>query len=250
MGDTTQLNKFRQKRLKRVTKKASLSEDNQVSTYFYPKQNLYTKQEFELLDSIYSDEAPMVSIKTPRDRKEISEADNFWPQSREEILKISSGKGNLFEKLKWFFVGMMSTSAVWLIFFQLNVHEIKTKSDTQIVFQKHAQIVTDKTVDSELAKKLTGDRQTNPTNQLTSKQEKATFWDIFKKPKKEGAIVQTAQAKPEAKYHVIGNGDSLWLIANKYYSNPSQENIDKIMKANNIRRVGLLKIGQKLVIPS
>ena len=45
---------------------------------------------------------------------------------------------------------------------------------------------------------------------------------------KKGELDQYAKIEP-VKFHIVTNGDSLWIIANKYYSNPSPDNINKIM---------------------
>lgn len=249
MSETTQINKFRQKRLKRLSKKASLSNNDTRDTYMYPKQNLYSRQEFELLDSIYSDEEPIASTITKEKELESGRPDNFWPQNKEEILRVLDTKSNFFPNIKWFLIGVMSTSVIWLIYFQLNMHEIKTKSDTQIIFQKATQIVTDKTIDGELTKKLNGAKA---STEPASKQDRTMFWDkLFSKSKGQVGVVaqNTKMTTTQIRYHTVVNGDSFWLIANKYYSSPSQQNINKIMKANNIKRITLLKIGQKLVIP-
>ena len=240
MAETTQLNKFRQKRLRSSANKTHSKDDKPVSSYFYPKHNLYTRQEFELLDSIYSDE-PVTA-----DTKIIQGAaleENFWPQNKEEYFIVSNKKNDLLTKLSWFLVGVMLTSVVWLIYFQVNVHEIRTKNDTQIVFQKSPQILTDKTVDKEITNKL------EKKNQEVSKKEAAKSWTSwFKfKPKKAAAVSTIATA--QVKYHTVLNGDSLWIIANKYYSDPSPDNITKLVKANNLKLTSVLQAGQKLVVP-
>ena len=51
---TTNISKFRQKRLKGLSSKSK--ETTSINNYFYPKTDLYTREEFELLDTIYSDE--------------------------------------------------------------------------------------------------------------------------------------------------------------------------------------------------
>ncbi|MBI3591163.1 MAG: LysM peptidoglycan-binding domain-containing protein [Candidatus Melainabacteria bacterium] len=261
MAETTQLNKVRQKHLKGLANGTKSTEEKPVSSYFYPKNNLYTRQEFELLDTIYSDEPPTIT----EEKVDTVLVENFWPQNKEEYLNIPKQKNNLFNNLTWFLAGVMLTSVVWLIYFQLKVHEIRTKGDTQIVFQKSAAIVTDKTVDKEVAKKLGQnegatqvENQDSTTEAVSTKQEsvvtvKNTSSNKFKfsswfspKVKKEVVIINNPLP---VKYHIIGSGDSLWTIANKYYSNPSPENINKIMKANNMKRVGTLLVGQKIAIP-
>ncbi|MBI2996799.1 MAG: LysM peptidoglycan-binding domain-containing protein [Candidatus Melainabacteria bacterium] len=227
MVETTQLNKFRQKRLKGLAKKIKATHDK---PYFYPKNNLYTRQEFELLDTIYSDEPP-IAVETNQGLAD------FWPQNKEEYLSTSNNKNNILTNLLWFLCGVMLTSVIWLIYFQVNVNELRTKNDTQIVFQKSVNIMTDKSADKEMSKKLNVQKQ------------KFSFSNPFKSKPKLQEIKVTPKELPVVRYHTVGNGDSLWVIANKYYSNPSPENINKIMKANNMKKVGLLSIGQKLVIP-
>ncbi|MBI3309147.1 MAG: LysM peptidoglycan-binding domain-containing protein, partial [Candidatus Melainabacteria bacterium] len=50
-------------------------------------------------------------------------------------------------------------------------------------------------------------------------------------------------------FHVIKNGDSLWLIAKEYYGEPTPENIRKIMEANRMNQIGYLYPGKKITIP-
>lgn len=242
MVETTQLNKVRQKRL-RSLKKTNSTDDKPINTYFYPQNNLYTRQEFELLDSIYSDEPP----GSQQAKQEAIMLESFWPQSKEEYLHTSAVKSNLLTKLNWFFLGVILTSVVWLIYFQLNVNQIRTKNDTQIVFQKSMQVLTDKTADKQITKNIETQKTTTPISK------KFAFPNWFsgkqKESKKEVKAQENVQTATAIKHHIVINGDSLWLIANKYYSNPSEGSIKKIMEANNMKRIGILTLGQKLVIP-
>ena len=75
-------------------------------------------------------------------------------------------------------------------------------------------------------------------------------WFSPKQQPSNNEVIPTSNViQSSVRYHTVASGDLLWIIANKYYSNPSQENIEKIMKANNMKRIGLLKLGQKLVVP-
>ena len=238
---TTSISKFRQKRLKGLANK--LKETAPINSYFYPKNDLYTREEFELLDTIYSDEPSMEEKK--KIKPEITNAESFWPQNKEEYLNISNNKNNFFTNMSWFLGGVALTSLVWLIYFQVNVHEIRTKNDTQIVFQKSAAIMTDKTVDKEVSKQLKDKKSAGEKGNIISKY----FTTLFaRKTPKIQPVNEPPKIEP-VKFHIATNGDSLWVIANQYYLNPSPENINKIMKANNMKRVGTLSIGQKLVIP-
>ena len=251
MAETTQLNKIRQKRLRHSASK--LKEDQAINSYFYPKNNLYTRQEFELLDTIYSDEPPTGANLAEK----AVELENFWPQNKEELMTSSNQKSSLFNNLLWFVSGVMLTSVVWLIYFQFKVSEIRTKGDTQIVFQKTAALMTDKTVDKEVSSKL-GNKSTaeeKAKGEVAAKKSIFSDWFISKpksKPLAESPAIKQEQPVNIAPvgFHVVSSGDSLWTIANKYYSNPSPENINKIMKANKMRRIGILSVGQKLVIPN
>lgn len=250
MAETTQINKIRQKRFKSLAKKNNNNNREQsASSYFYPKNNLYTRQEFELLDTIYSEDPP---ILTDTELKPEVIEEDFWPQDKEKYLNASNLQNNLLTKVTWFISGVMLTSVIWLVYFQLKVYEIKTKSDTQIVFQKSAALMTDKTVDKEVASKLQ-----NQNSKVDKNSIKFNFPNLFssrptkvkQKVEQKGVSSVVPQTALLATQHVVRSGDSLWIIANKYYSNPSPQNIDKIMKANNMKRIGVLSLGQKLVIP-
>ena len=272
MAETTQLNKMRQKKLRSLASKSRTLEEKPVKNYFYPKNNLYTRQEFELLDTIYSDDPPT----TFESREEIFIGKDFWPKDKEELLINSGSKVNHFTNAIWFVGGVMLTSVIWLIYFQVNVHAIKTKNDTQIVFQKSAALMTDKTVDKEVINKLqkqktigessitlneiinkktinSGTQIKSEMSKITEKplkeQSKIAFSNWFAPKNNQKAVVVTPPSIKEPKTYSVVNGDSLWIIAKKCYSDPSQENINRIMKANNMKRVGTLSIGQKLVIP-
>ena len=238
---TTNISKFRQKRLKGLANKTK--ETSPINSYFYPKNDLYTREEFELLDTIYSDEPSAEENKEIK--PEITSTENFRPQNKEEYLSIANNKNSFLSNMTWFLGGVAITSVVWLIYFQINVHEIRTKGDTQIVFQKSANIMTDKTVDKEVSKQLKDKKTAGEKENTISKY----FSNLFsKKAPKIQPVSETPKIEP-VKFHIVTNGDSLWVIANKYYSNPSPDNINKIMKANNMKRVGTLGVGQKLVIP-
>jgi hypothetical protein len=266
MAETTQINKYKQKR-------STLSQD----TFLYPTQSkLYTKEEFELLDSIYSDGSIGIGLDSAETAREFQK-DNFWVRNKQELLALQSNKSSLLNNAGWFTAGMMLTSVAFLIYFQMNGREIKQKQDIQIIFQKSTQVMTDKTADEAVSRKLESNEiaqsQTNTTPKAANKEFKfelpkfALFTpkaevqkpvqEIKPEPVKEvvtesaKAPIQVVEETSTIKHHVVRSGDSLWIIANKYYSNPSQENIKKIMRANNIRSIySTLRLGQKLVIPS
>lgn len=239
---TTNISKFRQKRLKGLLSKSKTKETTQINSYFYPKNNLYTREEFELLDTIYSDE-PSILEQNNEVKSEVTNVENFWPQNKEEYLSLANNKNNFLANLSWFLSGVAITSLVWLIYFQVNIREIRTKSDTQIVFQKSANIMTDKNIDKEVSKQLK-DKIIVKENVISK-----YFNNLFSRKKPKFVAINEPPKIEPVKFHIVTNGDSLWIIANKYYSNPSPDNINKIMKANNMKRAGMLSIGQKLVIP-
>ena len=217
---------------------------------------LYSKEEFELLDTIYSDGMPI-----QRNLQEVK-IEDFLPEGKDEYLSIQGQKSNMISKIGWFICGVLLSSAIWLIYFQVSLNEIRTKSDTQIVFHKTAELTTDKTLDKELGKQLSRakagffktlfhrskkiEKQTEvtqlPEQVEQQNEEKTTIPETVTTPSESSPVATV-------RHHTIASGDSLWIIANKYYSNPSPANIDKIMKANNMRRVGILSVGQKIVVP-
>ena len=275
MPETT-INKILEKRTRTFT--SSIKEDS-TDTLLYPTNKLYSKEEFELLDSIYSDKPFNMDIElTETDKESINlQRDNFWARNREELLALQNNKTSVLSNLVWFASGMMLMSVVGLIYLQMNGKEIKQKQEIQIVFQKSAQIMTDKTADKEVSEKLVSTEIAKSSSaekaatsgfkfelpklalfSLPKTEQKAEAQQpakevIASEPKPIEVPVQQQIAEPvvnQVKYHTIGNGDSLWILANKYYSNPSQENIKKIMRANHIRSVySTLHLGQKLVIP-
>lgn len=235
MAETTQLNKFREKKLRRVTARTQTDTDKPINSFFYPKSNLYNRNEFELLDTIYSD-GPPTQIG---ELQEAIPLDNFWPQNK------ADNKNNLFfTKFTYFAFGIMVASLIWLIYFQFSVNQIKTKNDTQIVFHSSANIMTDKTADKEITKKLGNQESKAPLSHRV----KNLLNRLFTPKQKTETAVNPATIAA-VRFHTVGNGDSLWVIANKYYSNPSPENITKIAKANNLKITAILQAGQKLVVP-
>ena len=73
---------------------------------------------------------------------------------------------------------------------------------------------------------------------------------------KKSPILQMKKSTPTkssksnvSEYH-IKSGDTLEIIANKFYGNSDPSSVDKIKVANKIRDVRLLQIGQKIIIPN
>ena len=234
MAEVTQLKtKIKSLRQKSLSDKTITKEDK---PYFYPKQNLYTRQEFELLDTIYSLDAPA------RDTKDEEIA---FPVMKEE-------KNNFTGNLVWFFYGVMFTSILWFVFYEFKIHEFQTKDNTSIVYHKTAKLMTDKTVDKEVMKTLKKEAIDTQENLLAIQaipvKKDFGFSKWFKlKPKKN--VIATPPKIEAVRFHVVGSGDSLWVIADKYYSKPSPENINKIAKANKLKLTSSLQPGQKLVVP-
>lgn len=237
--ETTQFNYGQRQKRRRVLSNKKDSKSS-INTYLYPKNNLYTRQEFELLDSIYSDEPPT----------SLWEEDHLREQTRRNYTGTFN-KRDFFGKVGYLVTGMMLTSVIWLIYLQFHDHTLRTKSDTQIVFQKSAEIITHESVDKQVTKELKSTRAQSWTNFFVAGPKKVEA-QTPKPVIKTEVVKEVKPAEPQVqpvKYHTIQNGDSLWLIANKYYSNPSPENINKIMKANKLRATGILSLGQKIVIP-
>ena len=250
MVDATQLKKTRRKPGRSMANTGTQTEDKPINSYFYPKNNLYTRQEFELLDTIYSDDPP--GTHEHLHGINIDNVNNFWPQNKEEHLSIQ--KSNPLKNLIWFTGGVILTSVIWFTFFQVKVNEIRTKDNTKIVYHKTAPIITDKTADKELAKSLGSQDSKLLDNQIVLKQEKekvsqAQPWISWFNQKPKQQVIATNQVPSQIKYYTVSNGDSLWIVAGKYYSNPSPDNINKLIKANNLKLSSILQPGQKLVIP-
>lgn len=279
MSDIKQTLELKQKALKKISNKAKVKPNG----YFFPKDTLYTKREYELLDSIYSDD----SVQEANNSQD-KEFTDFWPNNKEELLPASPTKLSNFSKAGWFASGVAISSLIWLIYFQVNIHAIKTKTDTQVVFQQSTNIITDKNLDKKVARKLTdanlqsnnlnssqgamisifdklfGAKQVEKTDQKvesaenlptnTDESEEKTELVIGEENPAEIKVADSnvpaqnpAAAAP--KTHTIRDGDSLWIIAKDYYGDPSPSNIKKIMDANDMRRIGLLRPGKKIVIP-
>jgi LysM repeat protein len=54
---------------------------------------------------------------------------------------------------------------------------------------------------------------------------------------------------PEMKEYVVQDGDTMDRIVRNFYGSYSEENVNAVMKANNMTNPNKLSIGQKLVIP-
>ena len=239
MVETTpsSFSKLRQRRFKGDSTKDSSSRTSSLL-----RNRLYTKEEFELLDTIYSDDG-ITQIK-----QETLNIEDFWPKEKDEYLSLPLKRTPLIGNLGWFLGGILASSAVWLIYTQVSINEIKTKADTEIIFQKSASIMTDKNFDKKAQSQLNKNNSKSfgfLSGLYTNTQTKTQKDQVSPEVKQEAPPPQI----PVVRYHTVQNGDSLWIIANQYYSNPSPQNINKIMKANNMRRIGVLSIGQKLVIP-
>jgi LysM repeat protein len=59
----------------------------------------------------------------------------------------------------------------------------------------------------------------------------------------------SSSTKSNLREYRIKSGDTLEIIANKFYGNSDPSSVDKIKVANKIRDVRLLQIGQKIAIP-
>ena len=263
MAEMTNIGKFRQRKNHGLRNKLK-QESSSANSYFYPQSNLYSKEEFELLDTIYSDEAAKQEHANRKVSTEQAPVEDFWPRNREEYLTVTAPKSSFLTNLMWFCSGVLLTSAVWLVYFQISVKEIKTRADTQIVFQKATAIMTDKTVDKEVSKQL----NQKPAAKGEVKKAKGILpsflanWFQPKEAKLEAETQSTPEQAQEVKepttppvetqlrYHTVANGDSLWTIAQKYYESASPSNMNKIMKANNLRRASYLRPGQRLIIPN
>src|SRR3989338_10010943 len=237
---SSQLDKVRQRRLKKLENSTKFTDDKPVTSFYYPKNNLYTRQEFELLDTIYADEPSNINEVT-----QMPELQGFWPQNKEEILNLSNQPNNFLSKLTWFGAGVILTSLVWLIYFQISVHAIKTKHQTQFVFHKSAEILTDKTADEQLTKTLL--KQASPKFSFS-------LPNLFAKKPVEAK--PTDQIKPEEKTQLATEQNKV-IIPIPEAANSSQdltyhtiENVNKIAKANKLKLNSVLALGRKLTIPN
>lgn len=230
-----------------------------VESFFYPQKKLYSKEELELLDSLYSDRS---SDSDEAIMNELKPETEFWQEEKMHF----SRRIPLTTKIKWFASGMVLTSLVWLIYFQLSGHTIGSYTRPKIVFKTAATIVTDKSFDREITHGL-GESRLALARVKNENKFSLPFISglLAKKPEeakatKESSIgsnvkvvenvsEENSSSTLPATYHVIKNGDSLWLIAKEYYGNPTPENIKKIMDANKLTPVSYLYPGKKIVIP-
>ena len=257
MSEATYLRKVKQKKARNTENRATATKERITGSYFYPKSNLYTRQEFELLDTIFSDE-PMEEIER---EVEQSVSRDFWPQNKENLLNPPiSRKNTLMTNFAWFSSGVILTSVISIVIFQLKIAEFKANDNIQIVFHKSAHITTEKTVDTDITSNLTKVPQRIAQTNTNTKEIKLPFFSNFfeKKPeapktvsKNNNQIAENKSQNLKVNFvnHTIQNGDSLWLIAKEYYGDPSPQNIKKIQDANAIRTIELLLPGKKLVIP-
>lgn len=82
---------------------------------------------------------------------------------------------------------------------------------------------------------------------------KILFKDVAQsivEPKKNKAVLPGKPKKQISKTHIVEPGQSLWNIARMYFNNPSQVEINMIMKSNNIEDPNKVLVGQKLMIPT
>ncbi len=106
MSETTYLHKVKQKKVRNSSNRSTATKERTIGSYFYPKNNLYTRQEFELLDTIFSDD-PIEEIEN---KAELSLNRDFWPQNKESLLNPPlSKKTGLITNLLWFSAGAILT---------------------------------------------------------------------------------------------------------------------------------------------
>jgi len=253
MSETTQVNKPRNKR-KRVKGE---------HIFLYPEHGLkreMSKSELEVLDSIYSDDTP---VGGDQEFIEQRKHNKFWIMDEEVKSPRKIRNSLLTLKCKWFTTGVVVASVLWFSYHQIHIHSLKANEDTKIVFQTAATIITDKSFDGHVASNLSdesiklasisgGNKQGIPILSGLFTQNKAvesqTNEEITETDGTASSEEQIIEEKEET-FHVIKNGDSLWLIAKEYYGEPTPENIRKIMEANRMNQIGYLYPGKKITIP-
>jgi nucleoid-associated protein YgaU len=83
----------------------------------------------------------------------------------------------------------------------------------------------------------------------TDSKELAKKSPLVQKPKTNSNTQTNNISKSNSSEYRIRSGDTLEIIANKFYGNSNPSSVDKIKVANKIRDVRLLQIGQKIIIP-
>ncbi len=149
---------------------------------------------------------------------------------------------------------------VFLFFILITPHKDYSNSlkDTEIIVNGNKINSEDELKEKVSQPNLDNETEENPDEELkiesiplakTEGKELAKKSPILQKPKAETQTTTKSSSSSKSTEYRIRSGDTLEIIANKFYGNSNPSSVDRIKVANKIRDVRLLQIGQKIIIP-